>query len=115
MHLSPMARDVTTTAEPDALKASHVVEKFYQTGGTRRTTDQAVMQANRHQPGMLCTFLIQQVKGIPHVLQEVIGVCEAVALITAIVIGLVGVGDNQMRLTPNRDPVGEFVVKCVAV
>src|SRR5262249_48624780 len=92
MHLPPMACDVTATAEPDTLEAPRVVEKFYQTGGTRRTTDQAVVQANGHQPGMLCTFLIQQVEGISHVLQEVIGVCEAVALIAAVVVGLVGVG-----------------------
>src|SRR5262245_40010197 len=115
MHLPPMVRDVTATAEPHPLEAAHIVKKFDQTCGTRRTADQTIMQANGHQPGMLCAFFVKQVESIPHIVKEVISMCEAVALIAAIVVGLVGVGDDQMRLPHNLDPVWEFVVERVAV
>ena len=55
------------------------------------------MQADGHQLGVLALF-IEEVEGIPHVLIKIIGVCEAMALIAAVVIGFVGVGNNEMRL-----------------
>ena len=108
-------RDVDTAAEPDPLDAPHVVEEFYQARGTRRTTDQAVVQADGHQLGVLGALFVEEVEGVPHVLIKIIGVCEAMALITAVVIGFVGVRDNEMRLAGDLDPVREFVVKRIPI
>src|SRR5262245_178866 len=86
MYHAPVACNVNAAAEPDALEATHIVEEFYQASGACRATDQAVMQANRQQPGVFCTLLIQQVKGIPQVLKEVVSLGKAVALIAAVVV-----------------------------
>ena len=94
MHFLPVPRDVDTAAEPDPLDAPHVVEEFYQARGTRRATDQAVVQADGHQLGVLGAFFIEEVEGIPHVPIKIIGVCEAMALVATVVVGFVGVGNN---------------------
>ena len=47
--------------------------------------------------GVLGALFIEEVEGIPHVLIKIIGVCEAMALVAAVVIGFVG-GNNEMRL-----------------
>ena len=67
MHLLPVLRDVDTTAEPDLLDAPQVVEEFYQARGTRRATDQAVVQVDRHQLRVLGALFIEEIEGIPHV------------------------------------------------
>ena len=73
----------------DTLKAPHILEELYEALGTRRAADQTVVQADRHQPGMLGTLLIEQVEGISHVVEDIRGMCEAVTLIAAVVISLV--------------------------
>src|SRR6266446_983225 len=40
---------------------------------------------------------------------------KTVALITAVVIGLIGVGNDQMGLPRDLDPIGEFVIERVTV
>src|SRR5262245_46433294 len=81
MHLLPVPRDVDTAAEPDPLDAPHIVEEFYQACSTSRATDQAVVQADGHQLGVLGALCIEEVEGISHVLIKIIGMCEAMALI----------------------------------
>ena len=98
MHLLPVPCDVDTAAEPDPLGAPHIIEEFYQARGARRATDQTVVQADGHQPGMLGALSIKEVEGIPHVPIKIVGVCKAMALIAAVVVGFVGIGNNQMRL-----------------
>src|SRR5215831_18952970 len=115
MHLLPVPRDVDTAAEPDPLDAPHIIEELYQARSTRRATDQAVVQADGHQRGVLGALFIEEVEGIPHVPIKIIGMCEAMALVTAVVVGFVGVGNNQMRLTGDLDPVGKFVVERIPI
>ena len=115
MHLLPVPHDVDTAAEPDPLDAPHIVEEFYQARGTRRATDQAVMQADGHQLGVLGALFIEEVEGIPHVPIKIIGVCEAMALVATVVVGFVGVGNNEMRLASDLDPVREFVVERIPI
>jgi hypothetical protein len=40
----------------------------------RRTTNEAVVQADRHELGMLGNLFIEEIKGIPHVPIKIIGV-----------------------------------------
>jgi hypothetical protein len=115
MHLLPVPRDVDTAAEPDPLDAPHIVEEFYQARGTRRATDQAVVQADGHQRGVVGALSIEEVEGITHVPIKIIGVCEAMALVATVVVGFVGVGNNEMRLAGDLDPVREFVVECIPI
>jgi hypothetical protein len=42
-------------------------------------------------------------------------VCEAMALVAAVVIGFVGVSNHEMRLTSDLDPVREFVVERIPI
>jgi len=47
--------------------------------------------------------------------EKIIRLGEAIRLIAAIVIGLVGIGNDQMRQTCDRDPIGQFIVQRIAV
>ncbi len=71
MHLPPVVGDVAAAAEPDPLEAPHIVEKLAQARCPRWPATQAVVQANRHQPGMRGPFRIEPVKGIPQVLKKI--------------------------------------------
>src|SRR5439155_2090447 len=51
----------------------------------------------------------------PHVPIKIIGVCEAMALVTAVVVGFVGVGNNEMRVAGDLDPIREFVVERIPI
>ena len=106
VYLPPVLGNVNAAAEPHPIVAAHMVEEFYQASGACWTADQAVVQANGHEPGVLRALFVEQVKGIPHILEEVVCLGKTMTLITAIVVGLVGVGNDQMGLSSHLDPVG---------
>jgi hypothetical protein len=64
---------------------------------------------------VLGALSIEEVEGIPHVPIKIIGVCEAMVLVAAVVVGFVGVRNNEMRLAGNLDPVREFVIERISI
>ena len=112
----PMARDVHTPAEPHAFVPAHVLEKSDEPTHTPRPPDQSIVQTDREQLGLAPdAFAIEHVEGIPHVGEEIIASREPAIFVESVVIGLVGVGDDEMRSAGDVQPIGQLVGKRVAV
>ncbi len=58
---------------------------------------------------------VKRLEAIDHVAGEILGARKAVVLIEAIVVGLEGIGDHQVARAIDGDPIGQLVVKAVAV
>ena len=109
--LARMLGDVDAAAEPDVLKAAHVLEQPDQPGATPGPPDQPVMQADRQQ--LRRTFLAfapENVEGVAHVGDVGFSGRKPAVFIEAVVVRLVGIGNDQMRPTHRlRNQYGQFI------
>ena len=78
-------------------------------------SDDPVVQSKRHHPRLALAFAVKHVEGILHVREEVLSSCEAYVAVKPVVIGLVGIGDDEVLATLDLYPVRQFVIDRVAV
>src|SRR5258708_19618159 len=107
---APVLRDVEAAAEPYAVETRHVLQQLNQPSGAAGTPDQAVVQSDRKQLRRSClTFGIEQVEGVADIGEEILRSRKAGILVEAVVVGLVGIGNDQMRPLRRRDPLRQLV------
>ncbi len=58
---------------------------------------------------------IEHVEGVAHIGEEVVGGGKAAVLVEAIVIGFVGIWNDEMRPAADVQPIGQFVGERIAV
>jgi len=94
-----------------------VFDKALERSQTRRTADQAAVQADRQHFRGFGAFGVEHVERILEVFEEIVALVEALHLGEAHVVSVQGVRDHQVRLAGRvvRFPVGQVVVVGVAV
>src|ERR1700683_1083368 len=103
--LAPVRGDIGACAEPDVVETAHVFEEPDQALAAAGAADQAVVQADGKEFRRTAFALaIEHVEGIAHVGEEVVAGGKAAVLVEAIVVGFVGVGDDEMRPAGNLQP-----------
>ena len=110
-----MLRDLSPGADPHVVVLADVFEKANKTYGAARPPDQAVMEANAHKPRTNSPLVVQQIEAVDHIPREVVRRAKSTVLIKAIVIGLVGIRDDQMLLVRCSQPERQLVAEIVAI
>src|SRR6202020_1702256 len=110
----PMSSDVRAGCKPDAVVPAPVLEKADKPHSTARPAYKAVMQADAHQLRALRSFGVKEVEAVDHIAREVFG-CAPAIVIVAVVVGLVGIGDDEMPPSLHRHPIRQLVVQAVAI
>src|ERR1700722_20326953 len=77
--------------------------------------DQTVMQPDREQLWGGRAFAIQHVECVTHVDEKLFGCCKARVLVEPVVIGLVGIRNDQVRSAGNEKPIRQLVRQRVPV
>ena len=73
------------------------------------------MQANAHELRCRGALLVHQIEGVDHVTGEIVGAAEACVAIETIVVRLQRIGDDEVPLSGDGDPVGQLVVERVTI
>ncbi len=82
---------------------------------TRGPANQAVMQPDRHELGGSRAFLVQHLERVAQIDEELFGRGETGVLVEAVVVGFVGIRNDQMSAATDIEPVGELVGERVTV
>ena len=113
---APVLGDLAPGREPHALVREGVVEEPGEPVRAARAPDGALVQADRHEPRPVGALRVQLVERVAQVVGEVASRDEpAGRRAVAHVVGLVGVGDDEMIAPLDLHPVGQLVVERVAV
>src|SRR5579864_8825091 len=115
MHPSPMLGDVAAAADPDAVAPPYVVEEADEAGDAAGAPDQPVVYGERHQLRPVGALGVERLETVDHVAGEIVARREAAVLVEAVVVGLEGIGDDEVARTVHRHPIRQFVVEAVAV
>ena len=111
-----MVGDIDAAAEPDAVEPAHVLQEPDQPHGAAWPADQSIVQADGQElRRSLLALVVEQVEGVAHVGEEVVGGGEAAVLVEAVVVGFVGVRNHEVRTARHLDPVGQFVGQRIPV
>src|SRR5579863_2509519 len=74
------------------------------------------MQSDRQQlRRTVLAFAIEDVKGVPHIVEEVITRRETAVFVEAVVVGFIGIRNNQVRLFPHAQPIRQLVGEGISV
>src|SRR6185437_10253627 len=115
MDRTPVSRNVDPTADPDAVMLQDVVQRRAQRAGARRTAGQAGMEADRHKSRRLGALFVKLVEGRFEIGLEIRWRAEPGGEREFSVIGVHCVGDDEVRLAGDVDPIGQFVVVGVRI
>ena len=110
MRRTPMSGYVDAAADPDAIMLQDVVQRRGKRSGSRRTASQAGMETDRHESGRLGALLVKLVEGRLEIGFEIHWRTESGGQREFSVIGVHRVGDDEMRLAADLDPIGQFVI-----
>ena len=109
MRGDPVPGDVHALADPDPVVPEDEVEESHQRRGTRRVARQPTVQTHREHLRGLRSLRIEDVEGIPQVGEELLPRVEALGGGEAHVVGVQGVGHDEVGPTRDLDPVGQVV------
>src|SRR3982074_760280 len=105
--LEPMLCNIDATAKPDAFEAAHVLEQPDQPSASSRPSDQPVMQTDGEKlRRAFLAFAVENVERVAHVGEKLLPGREAAVLVEAIVVGFIGIGDDQVGFALNIEPIG---------
>ena len=115
-----MVGDLLAGTDPDVVMLLDMVEEILQRFKFPRPAQQAAVHADRHHFRLGFTLLIEHVKGVAQVGEELLGGIEALRRGEAHIVALQRVGDHQMRLhgavlTGDLHPERQIVAVVVAV
>src|SRR6266436_8494272 len=81
MDAAPVLGDLAASADPHAVTGGNVIEECDQPGDPAEAAGQAVVQRQRHQLGVVRTFLVHHLEAIDHVASEVLAGREAAVFV----------------------------------
>lgn len=111
---NPMAGNVGASAHPHRVTRGDVVKKAREARGPARMADDPGVEAYRHHLRRGRAFGIEHVEGILQIDEEVVGGRHRSTDELGVVVDQT-IGDDQVRLAADRDPVGQLVIVGVGI
>src|SRR5467141_3666830 len=87
MDAAPVLGDLAAGADPHPVAGGEVIEELDEPGNPAGAPGQPVVQCQRHQLGVVRTFLVHHLKAVDHVARELPAGRETEVLVETIVIG----------------------------
>src|ERR1700738_1673980 len=88
MDAAPVLGDLASGADPHPVAGGDVSEELAEPGDPAGAAGQPVVQCQRHQLGVVRTFLVHHLEAVDHVARAVLARRETEVLIETIIIGL---------------------------
>src|SRR5262249_6781838 len=96
MMLDPVARHGDAAGDPYVVVLQHIVEESRQPLGAAGAPAQPVVQSERHHARLALALAVEHVEAVLHVGEEVVGGREGKIAVAPVVVGLVGIRDDQV-------------------
>ena len=93
----PVLGDIDATGDPYLVVGLDVIEEAFQRREASRSSGDPTVQPDGEHLGCRVALGVEHVEGVTQVLEEVLTVVEALGAGEAHVIGVQGVGDDEMR------------------
>src|SRR4051812_5646553 len=114
MVLQPVAGDVDAAGDPDLL-AAHILEEALERGEAPGPADKPAVEADRHHPRHALAFVVEDVKGILEVGEELVAGVESLGRGETHVVRVERIGHHELRLAAFVPEPGVVPGKVVVV
>src|SRR5229473_2593783 len=109
MLLVPMARDIDSSRNPNAIAWREIVEKANKPRRPARPSNQPAMEPDRHHFGGALALGIEHVERVLEICEELIAIAKTLRVDESHIVGVERVGDDEMRSLWSLDPVGQII------